>query len=83
LAVLLFQDLRLTAGRLIYWEARCWQQLTRLKTERPRLYRDAYSYSFYFFNPGMALLLTDSSQPVRSGVDEHLTLGIIAKDIKE
>lgn len=29
------------------------------------------------------MLVTDSSQPVRSGVDEHLTLGIIAKDIKE
>ena len=42
-------------------------KLTRLKTERRRLHRDAYGYSFYLFNPGRVLLVPDSSQPGKSG----------------
>jgi hypothetical protein len=38
-------------------------KLTRRKTQRKRLYRVAYSYSFYLFNPGKMMLVPDSSQP--------------------
>jgi hypothetical protein len=42
-------------------------ELTWLKIELERLYRDAYSYSFYLFNPGKMMLVPGSSQPDKSG----------------
>ena len=51
------------------------------------LHQDAYSYSFYLFNPGKMMLVPDSSQ---SGKSETLRfdecanfLRVIEKDIKE
>jgi hypothetical protein len=36
---------------------------------------------FFFFNPGMAMLVTDSSQPVRSEVDERLNVSASSRRI--
>jgi hypothetical protein len=50
-----FRVVRLTAGGFL--RGSLLAKLTGLKTERRRLHRDAYSYSFYLFNPGKMMLV--------------------------
>lgn len=45
-----------------FWKAYLVAKLTRLKTEQERLHREAYSFSFYLFDPGR-WFVPDSSQP--------------------